>query len=151
VASDASQVLGKPELAGVMVNPRGFSKRAGAFALGGLIGSAIGTAVTAKQQGEATSGAVELPKFGRVGYLAATGDEVALVKTDSGLLKMKISDTVLARAPRAEIESTELDKGALVSRLEITFKNGVSWAFDVPKANRKGAEKLTQALGGSVT
>src|SRR5207302_8948183 len=100
---------------------------------------------------EATTGAVELPKFGRVGYVAATADEIALVKTKSGLLKMKLTDQVLARAPRSEIESVELDKGVLVSHLKVAFTNGVLWQFDVPKANSKSAQKLTQALGGNVT
>ena len=111
MASDASQALGAPEIGGALVNPRGFTKRAIAMGAGGAVGAAIGSAVMARQQGEATSGAVELPKFGRVGYVAATENEVALVKTKSGLIKMKVTDQVLARAPRSEVDSVEFDKG----------------------------------------
>ncbi|TMK95939.1 MAG: hypothetical protein E6G42_00995 [Actinobacteria bacterium] len=86
----------------------------------------------------ADAGAPDAPNFGRVGYVAAGVDEIALVKTKSGLMKIKVTDEVLARAPRSEIQSVELDKGWLSQ-------------FDVPKVDQKTAEKLVETLGGQVT
>jgi hypothetical protein len=41
-----------------------------------------------------------MPSFGRVGYVAVSEDEIALVKTKTGAFKMRITDEVLARARR---------------------------------------------------
>ena len=49
--------------------------------------------------------------------------------------------------PRAEIASTVLDQGKLLSHLTITFTNGTVWEFDVPKAAKKTAQGLVGALG----
>jgi hypothetical protein len=67
------------------------------------------------------------------------------------MLKMKLTDIVLAREPRSEITSAELNKGALVSALTIKFSGGGEWKFDVPKANQKGAVEVVQALGGTMS
>ena len=83
-----------------------------------------------------------MPDFGRVAYLAASADDIAIVKTKSGMLKVKVSDEVLARVPRSEIASAELDEGRLLSHLKIVFGNGVAWEFDIPKANKKSAQAL---------
>jgi hypothetical protein len=40
----------------------------------------------------AYEGAPDVPNFGGVGYVAVTENEVALVKTKTGLIKMKITD-----------------------------------------------------------
>ena len=50
--------------------------------------------------GGAYAGAPEVPNFGRVGYVAASADSVALVKTKSGAFKMKVTDESLATVPR---------------------------------------------------
>ena len=63
---------------------------------------------------------------------------------------MKVSDEVLARAPRGEIRSIELDQGRLLSHLTIAFDNGVRWQFDIPKQSKKTAQELVRALGGSL-
>jgi len=148
--ADASQALGAPELAGSLVNPKGMTKKMTASVAGQVAGGAAGAfAAGMAAGGPAYSGAPDVPNFGRVGYVAVTENEVALVKTKSGLMKMKISDEVLARAPRSEIASVELDKGTLLSHLKIEFTNGVLWEFDVPKASKKTAEKVVGALGGT--
>jgi len=72
------------------------------------------------------------------------------VKTDTGMLKMKISDEVLARSPRTDVASAELDKGVMLSHLKIDFTNGVSWEFDVPKKDKKSAQEVVRALGGTI-
>jgi hypothetical protein len=74
-----------------------------------------------------------------------------LVKTKSGAFKMKVTDEVLARVPRSDIASSELDQGVLLSKLRIAFTNGVRWEFDIPKQAKKTAQGLVTALGGQLT
>jgi hypothetical protein len=143
---DASAVLGAPEIAGTFVNPKGMTKKVTASVAGGVVGGVAGNLAAGLATGPAYAGAPEVPDFGRAAYLAASADELALVKTKSGMLKMKITDEALARVPRSDIASCELDGGALLSRLKIVFTNGVTWEFDIPKANKKSAQGLVRAL-----
>jgi len=138
--SDASAALGAPEVAGAFVNPKGGFKK---MAAGGFVG--INAMEKLKRRGPD-----DLPNFGRVGYLAASADEVALVKTKSGALKMKVTDEALARASRSQIATVELDGGALVSKLVIAFDGGTTWEFEVPRAGKKSAKTFVEAIGGRV-
>jgi len=142
MATDASAVLAAPQIAGTFVNPKGFARQVTATVAGGVIGSAIASA-TGPSQGE-------VPNFGRVAFVAATDNEVAIIKTKSGMIKMKLTDEVLARRSRSEIRSIEMKKGALLSNLLIQFADGGVWTFDVPKANQKSAVDLVQRLGGVI-
>jgi hypothetical protein len=151
MADDASTALGAPEIAGTMVNPKGMTKKVTASVAGDVVGGAAGRMAASLAAGPAYDGAAEVPKFGRVAYVAASADALALVKTKSGAFKMKVTDEALARVPRAEIASTVLDQGKLLSHLTITFTNGTVWAFDVPKAAKKTAQGLVSALGGELT
>jgi len=145
MAGDGSAALGAPEVAGALVNPRGFGKKASIGAIGGVVGAVAATAVASR-----SSKASDLPSFGRVGYVAASETEVALIKTKSGALKMKVTDQVLARAPREELDQIELNKGKLLSHMRLAFANGTVWEFDVPKTAVKNAERLVLALDGSI-
>lgn len=140
MATDASTALGMPQLAGTFVNPKGYTRRVTATVAGGVVGAALAG-------GSAQS---ELPHFGRVGYVAVTDNEVALIKTKSGLFKMKVSEEVLARRARSEIDHAELKRGKLVSGLTIQFSDGAVWTFDVPKANQRAAKQVIEALGGTI-
>jgi hypothetical protein len=146
MTGEGSAALGAPELAGAMVNPRGFGKKASAGAIGGVVGAVAATAVASR-----SSGASDAPAFGRVGYIAASETEVALIKTKSGALKMKVTDQVLARAPRDQLQTVVLNDGKLLSNLRMQFTDGTVWEFDVPKIGKKNAKHLVSVLGGSVT
>jgi hypothetical protein len=145
MAGDGSAALGAPEIGGTMVNPRGFTKKMSAGALGGVVGAVAATAVAGR-----SSQAADVPAFGRVAYLAASETEVVLIKAKSGALKMKVTDEALARAPRAEIDTVELNEGKLISNLRLQFANGTVWEFDVPKIGKKNAKQLVLALGANV-
>lgn len=151
MASDASRALGVPELAGTFVNPKGMAKKMTASVAGLEAGGVAGSFAVKLATGLPYEGAPDVPSFGRVGYVAVTEEDVALVKTETGMLKMKIGDEVLARAARAEIVSAELDKGVLLSQLKIAFSNGVTWKFDVPKKDKKAAEQVVSALSGTIS
>ena len=150
MAANASHALGAAEVAGSFVNPKGMTKKMTASVAGRVAGGVVGSVAASMKTGSPYAGAADVPNFGRVGYIAVTADDVALVKTETGMLKMKIGDEVLARSPRAEIASAELDKGALLSHLKIVFTNGVSWEFDVPKKDKKTAQRVVEALGGAI-
>jgi hypothetical protein len=44
----------------------------------------------------------------------------------------------------------ELDKGVMLSHLKIDFTNGVSWEFDGAKKDKKSAQEVVRALGGTI-
>jgi hypothetical protein len=145
MAGEGSAALGAPVIAGTMVNPRGFTKKASVGAIGGVVGAVAATAVASR-----SSKATDMPAFGRVGYLAASETEVALIKTKSGALKMKVTDQVLARVPRTELQTVDMKEGKLLSSMRMQFANGTVWEFDVPKIGKKNAKELVFALGGNV-
>ena len=151
MADDASRALGAPEIAGTFVNPKGLTKKMTASAAGSEVGGAIGNVAANLITGRSSAATADMPSFGRVGYLAVSDDELALVKTRTGAFKMKISDEILARAPRSDVASVELDQGKLLSHLKITFSDGVTWQFDVPKQSKKTAQRVTRALGGQLS
>jgi hypothetical protein len=146
MAGDGSAALGAAEIAGTLVNPRGFTKKLSVGAIGGAVGAVAASAVASRQ-----STASEVPEFGRVGYVAASETEVALIKTKSGAFKMHVTDQVLARVPREELETVEMTDGKLISVLRLRYVNGVTWEFDIPKTAKKGAKELVAALGGSLS
>jgi hypothetical protein len=150
MADDASRALGAPEIAGTFVNPKGLTKKVTASATGSEVGGAIGNVAANLIAGRSSATTADMPSFGRVGYLAVSEDELALVKTRTGAFKMKISDEILARAPRSDVAFVELDQGKLLSHLKITFSDGVTWQFDVPKQSKKTAQAVTRALGGQL-
>jgi hypothetical protein len=151
MADDASRALGAPEVAGTFVNPKGLTKKMTASAAGSEIGGMIGSVAANVISGRSSGPAADMPSFGRVAYLAASDSEVALVKTKTGAFKMKISDEVLAGAPRSAVASIDLNQGTLLSHLKIVFTNGVVWQFDIPKQAKKSAQTLTRALGGTLS
>lgn len=115
-------------------------------AVGGVVGAVAATAVASR-----SSKASDVPAFGRVGYIAASETEVALIKAKSGALKVKVTDQVLARAPRDELEVVVLKDGKLLSHLPLEFTNGTVWEFDVPKIGKKNAKHLISVPGVRIT
>jgi len=148
MAADASQALGAPEIAGSFVMPKGMTRKMTMGAAGSVVGGAVGSVAA-----QALGGSLKhegAPPFGRVGYVAVTANEIAIVKGKTGMFKAKVGNEVVARAPRSEIASSELDGKMLKAKLKIEFSDGGWWEFEVPKANRKTAEKVVSALGGRI-
>jgi hypothetical protein len=145
MAADGAAALGAPELAGTLVNPKGYAKRVVARTAGREVAGLVGDLAAGRAARD--KGVPDLPDFGRVGYLAVSADEVALVKTKYGW-KMTPTDEALARAPRSDLASVEWDEGRLISHLKLSFAGGESWEFDVPKADKKTAQAVVAALGG---
>ena len=151
MANDASQALGAPEVAGTLVSPRGLTKKmsmgTAGSQVGGLVGSLAASALTSKTA-KATP---DMPSFGRSGYLAASETELILTKTSQLGWKPHTKGDALVRVPRGEVQSVDFEKGKVLSQLKLTFADGNTWQFEIPRANRKGAEEFTTALGGNVS
>ena len=146
MSAEADRALGAPEIAGAMVNPKGMTKKMTAKVAGQVVGGAAAAIAVGLKMGGPYDGVPDVPDFGRVGYVTCSEADIALLKTKTGAFKMKVTDQVLARAPRSAITSVELEKGKLLSHLRIGFAGDVLWEFDIPKAGLKPAERLTAAL-----
>jgi hypothetical protein len=118
--------------------------RAAGREVAGLAGSVA--AGLATHDGRAS--VLNVPDFGRVGYVAVSATEVAVVKTKTGW-RMTPTDVALARAPRSELVSAELDEGLMVSHLRLQFAEGRLWEFDVPRSDKKTAREVVSALKSS--
>jgi hypothetical protein len=147
MAANAEPALGAPEIAGTFVNPKGLTKRMTATVAGGQVAGAVGTLDADAICGRKPK-RTEEPSFGRVGYLAVTAEEVALVKTKPAMLglKMQVAEKVLARSPRTDVAAVTWDEGRLLSHLRISFLDGGEWQFDIPKAAKATARTVVQAL-----
>lgn len=103
-------------------------------------------AVSAERAASAgTEGASPLKK-GEIAHLSVWHDELRLCRAKRGAFKPKPTDEVLASAPRAAVRSATVDKGRIAGVLEVSFEDGSTWAFDVPKVHLSGAEQIAAEL-----
>jgi hypothetical protein len=137
--------LGAPEIAGTLVNPKGYAKKSVARVAGREVAGLVGSVAAGLAVGDPGQEAPDLPDFGRVGYVAVSETDVALLKTKMGW-KMTPTDEVLARASRSELASVDFDEGKMVSHLTLQFVNGRLWQFDVPRSDKKTAKAVAAAL-----
>jgi hypothetical protein len=144
MGTDVSRVLGRPELAGGFVSPKGTTMRMTAGTAGAVVGGLVGTAAAAAIEGRGSSSS-DLPSFGNIGYLAVTDTELALLRAKHGAFKAKVTDEVLARVPRTAIADVRFDSGWL-SRLSIRHADGTLWQFEIPRICKKGAVATVRAL-----
>ena len=149
MGKDASQALGGAEVAGTVLSPRGVTKKMTTRAAGGQVAGMMGDLAAGAMAGKAGKGAPDMPSFGRMGYLAASETELALTKTSQLGWKPHPTGVALVKVPRSAVESVAIQDGRLLSRLTLTFTNGVKWEFEIPRAHRKTAKVLVSALGGS--
>jgi hypothetical protein len=151
MADDASQALGAPEVAGTLVSPRGLTKKMSMGTAGSQVGGLVGTLAATAVASKTAKKTPDMPSFGRVGYLAASETELVMTKTSQLGWKPHPKGDALVRIPRGDVQSVALERGKVLSRLRVTFADGRSWDFEIPRANRKGAMEFTTALGGTVS
>jgi len=82
MSADGSAALGAPEVAGTLVNPKGYVKKTVARVAGGEVAGLVGSTATALLSRDRR--VPDLPDFGRVGYLAVSANDIALIKTKTG-------------------------------------------------------------------
>jgi hypothetical protein len=146
---DASQVLGSPQLAGLIVVPRGFGAsavRAASNDIGTGLSNAVGASLnqamqrTRGRRQQAVGDVVfDTPRFAGYGLLALTAQELALV---TGPRHPAIK--VLARMPRDEIEfADKLGHGFPTTfPLAIAFRNGRAWYLEVQWNRWRGLKRI---------
>jgi hypothetical protein len=128
----AEEMLGKPIEAGSFILARGSSVRKGVAAAAAGLGSR-------------THPTPVYVDFGQVGFLAVASDEIAVFSGKQGLLKPKITGLV-ARIPRAAFVSFQLERGAMIVSGSISFDDGQSWEFEVPRARSGQIAEVETAL-----
>jgi hypothetical protein len=146
--ADASGALGGRQIAGTWVNRKGTAKKLVSTVAGSQLGGAVGSLAAGQVAGRSSTVPVETPDFGRDAYLAVGEHEVALVRVKQGLMKLRVTDEVVARAGRGEVTQAELGSGKLACPLTITFTDGARWEFDIPRAGRSAAQRVVTSLGG---
>jgi hypothetical protein len=156
MALDASDLIGSPQVAGTLVNPRGMfhkqltksSSGIAAGPAGGLSGPLAGLFLKKGMERERVEAAQSTaPDFGGHGYLALSAEEVVLLATKKGLMSAKPA-AVLARVPRREIAGVTLGDG-MAPGLTLLFDDGQAWSFDVTPATKKSAKALVEALASA--
>lgn len=106
---------------------------------------ALGALSAERAAGAGTQSTSPLRK-GDIAHLSVSRDEVRLCKAKRGAFKPKPTDEVIASAPRGAVRGAKVDKGRLASVLEVSFEDGSTWAFDVPKVHLSGAQQIAAEL-----
>ena len=79
--------------------------------------------------------------------MSVTEHEVALVRGKDHFFKVKLTDEVIERVPRSEVDQVGLNDKRPYN-LTISFKDGGPWEFEVPGTNQlKSAAALVDVLG----
>lgn len=138
MALDASKALGAAQIIGAIIAPRNTAR----MTVSGSVGVIAGTAMLRNMNVDKA----DTPDIGRVGLLALTEDDIALVKVRQGFPGFKVTDEVVARVPHSSIASAELGKSTLASPLTITLTDGTTWNLEVLKAHTKRAKVLLELL-----
>jgi hypothetical protein len=134
-------------LAATFVEPRGMVRSIVAATAGREVLGALGAISAEGAASAGTDGASPLRK-GDIAHLSVSREELRLCKAKRGAFKPKPTDELIAAAPRAAVRSAKVDKGRIAGVLEVSFEDGSTWAFDVPKVHLKGAQEIASELGG---
>jgi len=129
-------------LAGTFVEPKGTILSV----VGGAINGQVGVGLVAGAS-EAMAGSSPLPA-GAIAYLGITPDTAVLFGARRGLFSPKSTGQVIATAARSEIVGASLQGVRLGSLLTVSFRDGSSWQFDIPKIHKKGAQGIVDVLMG---
>jgi hypothetical protein len=132
-------------LAATFVEPRGMVRSVVAGVAGREVLGAAGFAVGSAAASAGTAGSSPL-RQGQIAYLSVFADQLVLFHAKRGAFRPKPTDEEIASAPRSTIVSAKLEKGRIASVLEISFVDGTTWAFDIPKLHLAGAQQVAAAV-----
>jgi hypothetical protein len=132
-------------LAATFVEPRGMIRSIVAATAGREVLGGLGAITAERAASKGTEGSSPLKK-GDIAHLSVSPDELRLCKAKRGAFKPKPTDEVIAAAPRAAVRTAKVDKGRIAGVLEVSFEDGSTWAFDVPKVHLKGANEIASEL-----
>jgi hypothetical protein len=131
--------------AATFVEPRGMIRSIVAATAGREVLGALGSMTAERAAGAGTEGASPLAK-GAIAYLSVSGGEVVLYKAKRGAFKPKPTEEVIASAPRETVRGAAIEKGRIAGVLKVSFEDGSTWEFDVPKVHLKGAQAIEASL-----
>jgi hypothetical protein len=134
------------EAVGTFVEPRGMVRSIVAGTVGREVLGAVG-AVSAQRAAESRDAGSSPIRAGQIAYLGLSSEELTLFRAKRGAFRPKATDEVIATAPRKSVTAAGLERGRLAGVLEVTFADGSTWAFDVPKIHLSGADAIAGALG----
>ena len=132
-------------VAGTFVEPRGMIRSIVAATAGREVLGALGSLSAERAASAGTEGASPLKK-GDIAYLSVSADQVTLCKAKRGAFKPKPTDEVIAAAPREAVRGAVMEKGRIAGVLKLSFEDGSTWEFDVPKVHLKGAHEIEAQL-----
>ena len=133
------------EDAATFVEPRGMIRSIVAATAGREVLGALGSMTAERAAAPGTEGASPLGK-GAIAYLSVSGGEVVLYKAKRGAFKPKPTEEVIASAPRETVRGASIEKGRIAGVLKVSFEDGSTWEFDVPKVHLKGAQAIEASL-----
>jgi hypothetical protein len=131
--------------AATFVEPRGMIRSIVAATAGREVLGALGSMTAERAAAAGTEGASPLAKGG-IAYLSVSGGEVVLYKAKRGAFKPKPTEEVIASAPRETVRGAAIEKGRIAGVLKVSFEDGSTWEFDVPKVHLKGAQAIEASL-----
>jgi hypothetical protein len=134
-------------LAATFVEPRGMVRSIVAATAGREVLGALGGVSAERAASAGTEGASPLKK-GEIAHLSVSQDALRLCKAKRGAFKPKPTDEVIAAAPRGAVRTARVEKGRIAGVLEVSFEDGSTWAFDVPKVYLSGAQDIARELAG---
>lgn len=132
-------------ITGAFLEPRGMIRSVVAGAAGREVLGALGGAAASAAASQGSGGASPLAK-GQIAYLGLFPDELTMFRAKRGAFRPKPTNEVIASAPRADVRAATVEKGRLAGVLEISFDDGQSWSFDVPKVHLAAAAAIIAAL-----
>ena len=142
----AAKMLGVDVTHAAVVSPKGQGKRlmtAGAARqAAGLAGMLAHDAVASKDRPDAPGGFT-----GGYIVMALTADSVAFFTMKRGIFRNSLGE-LLERVSRAEVAGFTFGSGMTTVPLTISLADGTAWELEVPRANKRSAEKLVAAFNG---
>jgi hypothetical protein len=113
-------------------------KVAGREALGAVGGALAGAATQPAERSPVEAG--------KIAFIAVFPAEVVVFRGKRGALKPKPTAEVIASVPRSAIASAQLDRKGMSAALTVTFTDGGTWEFDLPRVHVKAAKDVVGAL-----
>ena len=135
--TQASELMGENVAVGVILDsPAAVKKAMG----GGLVGAALGKALTGTQLKEATTPG----NYKRSCYMAVGTNSIGFFTVKQGLFKNSLGE-MLAKHPRSELRAFEIEAG-LMSAVHIVLQDGTHYALMCAKINQKNLNKARELL-----
>ena len=77
-------------------------------------------------------------------------ERIVLFEVKQGWWKSKLTDSVIAEAPRSAVHAARVQE-RLAGTLQVILADGSTWALSIPRASLKGAHQIAAALGSPTT